>query len=289
MVRTRVQESRSPYQPILLSALKWYLLHCPIRKGQYRLVRAMCRIAPSPWLIETDRGQKMFIDFEDGVEQSIFLGKFEDLVSDAFMKLVSKGAVVLDIGAHSGYYTLLSASSVGSSGSVHAFEPVLYEYEKLKANIAVNGFDNVLPNNIAIWASVGQLPLYLASGKYSGRTSIISRLDAKEEVFLAKTTTIDTYVSENRLKSVDLIKLDIEGAEPYALRGGTETLSNYKPDIICEIVPSLLRASGSSAEELMRFMRSLSYKAFMIEAKPHMAYVYFSCCPRLSLPAVDKL
>jgi len=230
----------------------------------------------------------MFIHPADGIEWHIFSkGNYESAVTSCFERLVQSGSTVLDIGAHTGYYTLMASMRVGIRGRVHAFEPTSDLFARLEANVQLNGLQNVVLNRVAVCNVEGEMRIYKASGENSGNSSIVKRADTEPAPVAVRATTIDGYVARNRLERVDLVKLDIEGAELLALKGGEKTLVQYQPDLICEVYPKLLSAAGSSVSELAGFLTSLGYKAFLISAVSELAYVYFSHSSGMGLPDWD--
>ncbi|MDA5110852.1 FkbM family methyltransferase [Brevibacillus thermoruber] len=82
----------------------------------------------------------MFLDPRDGVNFGIMLfGQWEEAVTRQFITAVKPGMTVLDLGAHSGYYSLLAGTRVGPSGSVHSFEPLPFHHKNFLKSVSVNG------------------------------------------------------------------------------------------------------------------------------------------------------
>jgi FkbM family methyltransferase len=100
-----------------------------------------------------------------------WLGTYEKEKALFFSKLVQKGDVVFDVGAHTGYYTLLVSRLVGSKGKVYSFEPVARNIEYLKKHIKLNNCNNIEIIKAAITNHSGMVYFDDTRGFYTGRIS----------------------------------------------------------------------------------------------------------------------
>jgi len=157
-------------------------------------------------------GQKMYVSLR---ARHYIQGVFERGTTEVFKRVVKRGMTVFDIGANIGYYTLLARSLVGSEGRVFAFEPHPEAYEKLKENIKLNGYTNVIPLNKAVSNKSGRTKFYLHSD--SGRSSLLHPEDENKWIEV-ETIVLDEFIEREGV-TPDIIKMDIEGAEPLALEG----------------------------------------------------------------------
>jgi FkbM family methyltransferase len=141
---------------------------------------------------------------------------------DRFVKsCLNKGSTFVDVGANIGYYTLVSSNLVGSSGRVHAIEPIPFTIAILKANVKLNGCFNVIIRKAAAWSSKGKLVLRVPMLWY-GLASFL-----RDGV----SVTVDTITLDELLQNedfVDCMKIDVEGAELEVLRGTKSTLKKTK-------------------------------------------------------------
>lgn len=138
-----------------------------------------------------------------------------------------KGDVVLDAGAHYGFYTLLASRLVGAKGCILAFEPHLHNYRRLVANLRLNGTKNVKTFNLALGELNSQAKLYTdgESGTYS---TFFKRGAHYQNVTMVR---LDTIATQMGLEKLDLIKIDVEGAELSILEGARETMQKFKPKL----------------------------------------------------------
>jgi FkbM family methyltransferase len=146
-------------------------------------------------------------------------------VKNVYMK-PRKGDVVVDIGAHYGFYTLNASRLVGSKGMVLSFEPHPDNYRGLLMNMRLNDVKNVKTFNTALGDFDGRAKLYVQS--HSGGHSIFFRSGNHISVELAK---LDTFMERLALERVDLIKIDAEGAELSILRGAWKVIQKFKPNL----------------------------------------------------------
>lgn len=189
-------------------------------------------------------------------------------------RVIREGDTFLDIGANVGFYSLFAGPLCGPSGAVHAFEanPLLIQHLKRSADFN-RPRANIVVNPVAI-GSEGHKTLQLYDPERIGGSSLyqLEWLDTGNSVTVPL-TTIDDYVRENRMTRVDVVKIDIEGAELDAFRGMQETLRTCPPAIIlCELVLLLGRGNipgsrlasrtrGGYAIEVMDFLAARGYEA----------------------------
>jgi FkbM family methyltransferase len=187
-------------------------------------------------------------------------GGHEKAVAELFKDIVKEGMRVVDAGAHIGYYTLLAAKRVGKSGKVFAFEPEPYGYSLLSKNIELNQFDNVMLIGKAVSDKEGTARLWLPPCREAA--SIFAFRDTDEST-LVETITLDGFFKDN--PSIDVIKMDIEGAEMAALKGAREIIDrNENLKMLLEFHPLGILASGHSPEELLRDLRANGFRLFFI-------------------------
>ena len=189
-------------------------------------------------------GQRLFMenDGRDGVANSIYwlgIKGYEFESTKIWVELARKSKVIFDVGAYTGLYSLLAAR-VNSEAEIFAFEPICLHYDRLKKNIAINNFNNIMPVKKIVSNKVGVEKLKLTySSLLQASASIINKFkikDIKEEVIL-DSITIDFFVKEKNIKKVDLVKIDVETAEPLVLSGMRETVQKYYPTFIIEVLP----------------------------------------------------
>ncbi|HRP74297.1 MAG TPA: FkbM family methyltransferase [Rhodocyclaceae bacterium] len=172
---------------------------------------------------------------------------FDQYQHDGFR--IRKGETIIDAGAFVGDTALLFHQLAEGDCHIHAFEVLEENLMLLDHNLAANGFaDSVTVNALALSEGSGR-QVTIRAPAVQGATSIFGEGDGLS----VETITIDDYVVRNRIEQIDLIKMDIEGAERLALAGATMTIRRDRPRLaICLYhrwddmieVPKLIHATG---------------------------------------------
>jgi len=207
---------------------------------------------------------KMFLDSEDSLRLSI-KGVYEEAETNIIKKLINKGDVVIDIGANIGYYTLIFARLVGNEGKVFAFEPESVNFNLLKKNVELNGYQNVVLVKKAVSNKTGQEKLYLSEDD-KGAHSLIGEIENRKSIQI-DCIKIDDYF-RNNINKIDFIKLDIEGSEIEAIKGMSSVLKKI-PNIILmtEFNSYLLKKSDLEPIEFIKLLRKYEFKIYSIDRK----------------------
>jgi FkbM family methyltransferase len=204
----------------------------------------------------------------DACGRMILRGSFENVESGFVEGFLKPGMVVLDIGAHHGYYTLLASQKVGPLGRVIAFEPSPRERRNLKQHLRMNGCTNVQVEELALGETEGRAELYVVKGRETGCNSLrppqVRQSTEATEVGVAR---LDDYVRQHDLQRVDFMKMDVEGAELSVLKGATEFLERKsRPVIFCEVQDMRTRAWGYAAREIVDFLRQRGFRWYVPSA-----------------------
>jgi FkbM family methyltransferase len=150
-------------------------------------------------------------------------GTYEPEQTALFREHLRPGATVLDVGAHVGYYTLLSSVLVGPVGRVFAFEPNPVNHGFLGRHAAVNGCRNVTVVQAAVSDRDGTARFDFGSGSGTGHLAEGGALEVR-------TVALDGFCAEHGI-TPSAIKVDVEGAEMEVLRGAEDTVSRARPVI----------------------------------------------------------
>jgi FkbM family methyltransferase len=203
-------------------------------------------------------GQTIFVwaDGKDWVGRKLArsgIASYEPDTVPIFSNLAARASVVLDIGAHIGLYSLIAAR-VNPGAKVFAFEPVPEVFDRLRRNVLLNSFANVVCVRAAVGESEGNTPLFHMPGALE--TTASQRVEHR--VFsqpgswcceLVPTVTVDAFAGVASLRSVDLVKIDVEQAEPGVVRGMAQIIRQHKPTIICEVFPEQWNATAAGELE----------------------------------------
>ncbi|MFZ5970656.1 MAG: FkbM family methyltransferase [Bacteroidota bacterium] len=156
-----------------------------------------------------------------------------------FERLITQCRTFVDVGANTGYYSLLAATS--GPTQVYAFEPSPGPLYYLRLNVNLNHFSRqIRVFDVALSDEQGSLTFYsTVNEKYNlehhlgGIGSLIPSRKNQKPIKVSS-IKLDQFVEEEKMNYVDLIKIDTEGSEHLILKGATETIKKYQPIIICE-------------------------------------------------------
>lgn len=164
---------------------------------------------------------------------------YEPHVTQVIKELVQPGSVFLDIGANIGYFTLLAASLTGADGQVVAVEPQAANVELLRQSLAANGFKHVVVYQNAA-AEKEESFLFTSSGADSNGRLINPHepAAAQKGLPIVQAIVLDDLLAN--LPRLDVIKMDIEGAEPRAYAGMQRLLDRHQPTMILEFSPEMI-------------------------------------------------
>lgn len=209
---------------------------------------------------------------KDVLARSIYVKRYhEPHLCKAVQKFIKEGMTVIDAGANLGQYTLIAGSTVGPKGQVHSFEPSPRIFRELEFNVELNNLKNI--------CSINQLALSDRPGKAN-----LSRYEPGKEVYgsLGKSNwggeiigydevdivTIENYCEQNKINKVNFMKMDIEGAELFALKGAGAILKgDDAPTILMEIADLNTQGFGYSAIEIYDYLQECGYNIYLVNEK----------------------
>ena len=203
-------------------------------------------------------------------------GRYEKHVVEDCLQLVPDDGVFLDVGANIGFYTCAFASRAGFRGEIHAFEPVRANFEVLGRNVRLNGLeDRVRMHRMALGREAGELRMHvMPAGDVNNAVGDnmlaphdrekMAREGWKEDT--APVARLDDWQRERGLGRCDLMKLDVEGAEPFVLEGGMEFIKSMRPIICGEFSPYWMAQVGKDFRDIRRIFEPLEYESFILRA-----------------------
>lgn len=190
-------------------------------------------------------------------------GVWEPPVTAAIEELARPGMIALDVGADIGYYSLQMSRLVGPAGRVIAFEPIPDARRRLEHNIALNDCKNIEVSEYALGNQEGTV--YLEDPFKKSRLNLNKSSGTAGDIKVS-IKRMDDLVEQMKLSSVDIIKMDIEGAEHEALLGMEQTLKKFHPILIIEVHNKFLPLFGSNSEELLGWLKTLNYQITPVDA-----------------------
>lgn len=202
-------------------------------------------------------------------------GEFEPELRQAMLAAVKPGMTVLDVGANLGYYTVLLAQAVTPTGRVVAFEPNPVMQAELRHNLALNHFANVTVQAVALSDREGELAFHCPPPGAEGHGSLQPNDSfTARETIRVRTRPLDAVCEELSLAAVDVVKLDVEGAELQVFQGAPRLLSGpRRPVLFFESAERQCQAFGHTSFDVLAFVAAHGYSLRQVshgnwEAKP---------------------
>lgn len=184
-----------------------------------RLVRLPLKLIPASAKMQIRQGPlKGRLWIAGSHTHGCWLGSYELDKQMLFAKHCKPGMVVLDIGANVGFYSLLAAHLVGSTGKVEAFEPVPRNLRYLREHVRINTLENTRVHAVAVGEAPGEITFDDTTGSATGKISARGRLKVP-------LVSVDALLGQGTIKTPDLMKIDVEGAEAMVLRGAARTIA----------------------------------------------------------------
>lgn len=210
------------------------------------------------------------LDLREVIDNAMYIeGSREPDTSHALKILCKHGHVVLDIGANVGSHALPMASYVGDEGKVYAFEPVPWAMKRMKRNLELNNFRNMVLEPIALSDTNEEVEMkFRASFKLGSNSGVGGggKIDDSWwnecEQVKVRMETLDSYVSKHNITRIDLIKLDVDGFEGKVIRGALRTFRHLKPIIIMEVAPAWTEMRGDNMKDVLQDIAQLGYKFY---------------------------
>lgn len=218
---------------------------------------------PATLVITWYNNIKLAISQDSEISRCVYIeGVYEPNQFYFLSKFLKKGMIFMDVGANIGLYSLFASRLVGKRGKVLAIEPSRREFNRFKQNLMLNKISNIKALKIALDESNSIKKFNVAVSPYDGHNSFgpfgyeTTKIDHMEDV---TTKTLDKLIQETKIKQIDAIKIDVEGAEVSVLKGALQTLKLLKPVLLMELSDRTLTKQGSKSDQIWKLLTGLSY------------------------------
>lgn len=189
---------------------------------------------------------------------------YEDALTELFLRAAEPGAVVVDGGAHIGLHTIMASRRVGPGGRVLAFEPDPYNRAALLSNLERHGCTNVVVSPKALGAEPRRTTLHQSLGTISTSLSVREPKYGPFRQLEVEVTSLDAELADVGSATL-VVKLDLEGHEPYALAGMRKLAGRDALVCIAEVNPEALACAGRSPEDVVAGLRELGLEPRWID------------------------
>lgn len=217
-------------------------------------------------------GYDILLDLRDLVQANLLLeGQWEPDISRWWAYLAQSAQAILDVGAHCGYYSLIARRYAPANAMIYALEPNPVMCKQYERNMELNHLNGFQLAQIAASQSSGTQTLHIRSTLEPGASSVFD-IPYADESLTVPTVSLDDYCDAQHIERVDLLKMDIEGAEESAIQGMSRGLKQGRYRVLLmELHPRNL-VSGVAA---------------LLDQLCLANYLIYEPGPRLAIPVAD--
>ena len=220
---------------------------------------AAIQISAGAVVMASRAGLKFHVDPADwrvAPVEALNFGRYEDADAEVLESLFGPDQTILDVGANIGWYALHAAEQLPTA-TIHAFEPVPRTFEYLQRNVATNDLSNIVLHNFGLSERAGEVSFFVypegsggaSMANTSGRASVMQ-------------VTAQVRRLDDLNLSPDVIKIDVEGAELLAFRGGVETLKRSRPAIFSEMLRKWAAKFDYHPNAILDLLAGLGYRCY---------------------------
>jgi FkbM family methyltransferase len=219
-------------------------------KGRWRIASRLNRLFPAGETTFDLAGVgRLTLDLGIEMQQHVYwagLSRDDSRILDLARAVLPADGVFLDVGANVGIHTLAVARHLAAGGgAVLAFEPHPVNHRLLVHNIQQNRLRHVVAENFGLAETPDKLTGTASAA--GGNWSLASQGEYRFEVRLLR---LDDYLQDHPFPRLDLMKIDVEGAEVRVLRGARQTIERFHPLIVFEVCPAWLTKMRTNPAEL---------------------------------------
>jgi FkbM family methyltransferase len=206
-------------------------LHRVVPFAQLRSANRIARLLNGKELTVATRlfGYDVLLDVHRSSVHRLLFIQGESFIEDVALirKHVAREMTALDVGANIGYISLLLSRLVGETGRVYSFEPEADNFAELQRNVALNAITHCVPVNTAVGNRDGTIPF--APG--------LNGFVCNAATMTVPLVTLDSFVKQHGIRSVDFVKIDVEGFEGCVLDGMLGVIAKHHPTLYIEVHP----------------------------------------------------
>lgn len=232
----------------------------PIKKLVKSVYPHAMKLVPSRHRPHRFSGGRIYIDItESPMMLARVLGRYEVEKHKALDAYLKPGDTFVDVGVNKGDFALRAASIVGKTGKVLAFEPAPDNCEWIRRSIELNDYANIQLFEMALSDSDGFATLFISNT--SGWHSLAEeRKAASREAIEVQTQKLDSVLQESGIDGpVNILKIDVEGAEMSVLRGAEQVLAdNHDITLLIDIHPQV----GVDPREVCKYLSERNFEIF---------------------------
>ena len=215
------------------------------------------------FILVTHSKIKLYVSSKDikNLIDAVIPTKNNNRIHEVFSVLLKEDDIVIDVGGNIGLFSVIASKKCKR---VHVFEPDPECFKNIKKNLAYHKLDNLILNQLAL-SDENEEKIFFKDSFYSTLGSFaLENIKHKESVIKIRAIKLDDYFENKINEPVNIIKLNIQGAEGKAIEGSKKVISRDLPIILTEFWPYGLKNSGYEPELLIKFFQKLKYEFIQI-------------------------
>lgn len=214
------------------------------------------------------RGNEILLWAQEDIGKRLILtGSFEQDEICYIERNVRVSDICFDVGGNTGIYAMLFAKLTGARGKVYVFEPIRKNVLAIELASEINGFKNVQVFEGV--ASNENGVVMISTPEMDGAYTHIEKYNISSGMHEVRSITLDSFMANEDIKKIDILKVDVEGAEFEVLRGAKNILSNENVAprlVMVELFSQFLEKFDASIPDILNYMNSFSYKPYYVQS-----------------------
>jgi FkbM family methyltransferase len=212
------------------------------------------------------------LDLTKTIDMHIFRDSWEPWIVAALKKLLKQGDVVLEAGANIGAHSLLIGKLIAPDGKLYSFEPTNYAFVRLKNHIKLNNLESVIKSEKFVLSnSPCDMPI---KSMVSDFKLFAQDEEIGEDISDCQITSIDDYFLKNKIESLKLMKIDVDGYDFKVLSGSKATIQKFRPIVLIELANFTLHRQGDSVNDIYNLLAGLNYTGFFLSTPTNNNYMW---------------
>lgn len=232
-------------------------------------------------------GARLSVSLSDRIGRWMWAGCYELELVALLRQVLDAGMTFVDVGAQIGYFSITAAALVGDRGMVHSFEPDRDNFARLAAN--ASAYPWVTAHNSAVGDRTGEINFYRSPIKTESGWGALFNEDGKRERVTAAICTLDSWATAAGIERIDLLKMDVEGAEYRVLEGAQAVIAKTRPVMWVEANEVCLARDGKSVAMLLQRLAGWDYVTQGVWDKRTRSMQNIVAIPKESADLIDKL
>lgn len=257
-----------------------YLRSFPIDHGKNKISKYVKLDKTGPVIYTNRYGVKFELNLNEYIQKNLFLFDiYEKNTVRHLLKMVKPGMTFFDVGSNIGTYSVLLAHFL-PKGEVFSFEPLTKNFENLQHNITLNNFHNIHAHKLGLSDRHRECEIFYIANESNLGSASLKRKNASQQSETIKMVDLDSFCNEHKIDNIDIMKIDVEGAESTVLKGGEKVIAKQdKMILVMELMDEHLKKFNSSSREIYDYLIAMQFKAYKPSGWPFAIKPLSECPP----------